>query len=314
MVDILMATYNGEEYIKDQLDSIINQTYKDWILYIRDDGSTDRTVDIISNYTRKYPNKIFFIKDEKNGLGAKLNFGELMKFSKNSYCMFADQDDVWLNDKISKTLDAMKKNEEKYCKETPILIHTDLKVVDKDLNILNNSFLKFQNINPKRNLLNHLIISNTVTGCTMMLNKALVNKVGYIPEEAKIHDWWIAIIASKLGKIYTINEATMLYRQHGNNTCGAKEHSYKLNVNRIKDRIKENVYKKIVTEEYVLNVQQIKKFYTSYEQFLTESDKKIIKEFIDLRENSYLSRKRIVIKNKFFTGRIQEDLPFLIYI
>jgi glycosyltransferase involved in cell wall biosynthesis len=117
MVDILMATYNGEKYIRQQLDSILSQTYEQWLLYIRDDGSTDNTVEIINNYIKKYPDKIILINDEKKGLGAKLNFGETMKFSKNDYTMFVDQDDVWMNYKISKSLDIMEKQEKNMVKK-----------------------------------------------------------------------------------------------------------------------------------------------------------------------------------------------------
>ena len=136
MIDILMATYNGGKYISEQINSILNQTYKEWTLYIRDDGSKDNTVDIIDDYCKKYPGKIIRIKDDKLGLGAKLNFSELMKYSKSNYCMFADQDDVWLNTKIEDTMNKMIEAENIHGKETPILVHTDLKVVDGNLNII----------------------------------------------------------------------------------------------------------------------------------------------------------------------------------
>jgi hypothetical protein len=196
----------------------------------------------------------------------------------------------------------------------PILIHSDVKVVDADLNILNDSFFEFQNINPKRNTIKHLIFSNTVTGCTMMLNKELMKKVGNIPKECRMHDWWISLTASAFGKIYTMNEPTMLYRQHSNNTCGAQAHSDEVNVNRIKSRLKNNVYKTIIDDEYKLNINQISKFYTTYQDTLFEKDKEILNEFINLKKKSYLSRRISMIKNNFFTGRIKEDIPLFIYM
>lgn len=114
MVDILMATYNGEKYISEQLESIIGQDFKDWKLFIRDDGSKDNTIHIIDNYMKKFPDKIELIDNYNRNLGVKLNFGELMKRSKNQYCMFSDQDDVWLPNKISITLNKMKELEKVY--------------------------------------------------------------------------------------------------------------------------------------------------------------------------------------------------------
>ena len=101
MVDILMATYNGGKYIAEQIDSILNQNYNDWKLYIRDDGSKDNTVNIVKEYIEKYPDKIILIEDGRRNLGPKLNFGELLKISKSEYCMFCDHDDVWMEDKVS---------------------------------------------------------------------------------------------------------------------------------------------------------------------------------------------------------------------
>ena len=140
MVDILMATYNGELYLEEQIKSIIKQSYKNWILYIRDDGSKDNTLKIINRYTYKYPDKIKLIADDRGNLGSNMNFKELMQYSKNEYCMFCDQDDVWLEDKIKLSLDKIKKLENKYGKNTPILVHTDLKVVNEKLDEISESF------------------------------------------------------------------------------------------------------------------------------------------------------------------------------
>ena len=248
MVDILMATYNGEKYIKEQIESILNQTYKDWILYIRDDGSKDNTKSIINDYCKRYPKKIIHVKDNKVGLGAKLNFAELMKYSKSEYCMFADQDDVWLNTKIEDTMNKMIDAEHIHGKKIPILVHTDLKVVDGNLNIINESFWKYQNLNKDNKSLNTLLVQNNITGCTMMMNKSLVKLGVKVPKDCIMHDWWVGLIASGLGKIYTVDKPTMLYRQHGNNEVGA--HKYNSiqfirkkakNIDKINKRIDEGI-------------------------------------------------------------------------
>lgn len=227
-----MATYNGEKYIEEQLKSIINQTYQDWRLIISDDASKDRTVAIIKQYQRKYPRKIFLHVNDKPTGSAKNNFYHLLDYIENDYVMFSDQDDVWLNNKISKTYNKMLEMEKKYGSKIPLLVHTDLCVVDENLQVINKSFCYMQGIDYKRNKLNNLLVENIATGCSMMINRALVNLLYLKPHNSVMHDAWIALIASTFGHIGFIRESTILYRQHGDNCVGAKnvhELSYYIN-------------------------------------------------------------------------------------
>ncbi len=221
LVDILMATYNGEKFISMQLDSILNQSFKDWHLYINDDNSSDSTCEIVKKYQEKYPDKISFSKSP-SPLGAKGNFFKLMEFSKSEYIMFCDQDDVWNSDKIEKTLNKMKETENDE-KDIPVLVHTDLKVVNENLDVINPSYFKLSRIK-NETALNKAIVQNCVTGCTVMINKALLNLAGENNENIIMHDWWLYLIASAFGKIGFINTPTILYRQHSKNEVGAKPH------------------------------------------------------------------------------------------
>jgi len=229
---ILMATYNGEKFIREQIDSILNQTYKNWKLVIHDDGSTDSTVEIIKEYTSKYPNKIIFIDDGIRCGGAKENFAHLLNLALTKYeddfeyIMFSDQDDVWLSNKVEISVSNILEIEKSIGYNAPIIIHTDLEVVDENLNTISNSFWEYQSLNPFRgNTINCLILENTVTGCTMILNKRLAYHVRDIPKEALAHDWWIALVCSALnGFIIPINIKTVLYRQHNFNDIGAKHY------------------------------------------------------------------------------------------
>jgi hypothetical protein len=147
-----------------------------------------------------------------------------MDHSQANYVMFADQDDVWYEGKVAKTLEKMKEMEENFSQDTPLLIHTDLKVVDRDLNIFSDSFWKYNQINPARGQkFTRLLMQNVVTGCSMMFNKTLLQLAWPIPENAAMHDWWLALVAAAFGKIGVLPEATMLYRQHGKNTLGAQK-------------------------------------------------------------------------------------------
>lgn len=307
MIDILLATYNGEKYLSEQIESIINQTYKEWILYIRDDGSKDNTINIVKRYVEMHPKKIKFIEDNKSSLGAKMNFAELIRYSKNDYCMFCDQDDFWLPNKIEITFLKMKEVEEIYGKKEPILIHTDLKVVDENLNTINNSFWGYMNLNYKKSSLNYMITQNMITGCTMMINKSLVDVVEVIPSESYMHDWWIGLVASVFGKIDIVDEGTILYRQHNNNEIGAKkERPINMLINKMKSRTKVVIFES--------EIRQMKKFFDIYNEKLNNNYEKLIKEFISIRSKNAIERKSILIKNRIFHNDIIINIKNIIFI
>jgi glycosyltransferase involved in cell wall biosynthesis len=221
MIDILLATYNGEKYLNQQIDSILAQTCKDWRLLIRDDLSTDNTIDIIKNYTSKYPDKTRLIEDNKGHLGLVRNFGALLEATQSEYIMFCDQDDVWLPNKIELIINVMKAAQ-KRDPDSPILVHSDLRVVDENLNIIADSFWKLIGIDPQTaNSLDKLIIRNAVTGCAMMINRRAKEVSTPLPAEVKIHDWWIAMNVAKAGQILFVPVPSSLYRQHGGNVISA---------------------------------------------------------------------------------------------
>lgn len=308
MVDILMATFNGELYIEEQINSIINQTYKDWTLYIRDDGSNDDTIKIINRYTIQYPEKIILLDDKNKGLGAKLNFSELMKKSNSKYCMFADQDDVWLNNKIEITLKKMKEVESINGRNIPILVHTNLKVVDENLDIINDSFWKYENLNPEKNSINNIIVQNNITGCTMLMNKKLVELSKNIPKEAIMHDWWIGMIAASFGKIEFVNECTMLYRQHGKNTVGAQKcNSFKFIMNKFSnfDLVAKSINKTIVQADCFRN---------RFSSQLNYDDYKMITAYCTIKQKNLIERKKILLKNNFFNSGILRNIAYFILL
>lgn len=223
MIDIVMATFNGEKYIKEQLDSILAQTFTDWRLIISDDCSKDKTVIIVKEYQNNFPGKIILIENTIPSGSAQNNFYNAVKYATADYIMFADQDDVWLPRKIEETFYVMKELEKRYGNDTPLLVHTDLKVVDETLSIINDSIFNMQNMDWQRCKFNNLLVQNIVTGCTILGNKKLFSYMQTIPKHAVMHDMWIALIASAFGHIGFLNKSTILYRQHGKNANGAKD-------------------------------------------------------------------------------------------
>lgn len=221
MIAIAMATYNGEKYIAEQINSILEQSYSNWVLFVHDDNSSDNTVSIIRKYQIEYPEKIIFLDDNISFGNPQDNFSYIITNipSNYEYYMFADQDDFWLKNKIELTLNKMLEINNKYI---PKIVHTDLFIVDSELNIINSSMWNFQKIDYKEINTKKLLTQNNVTGCTMMFDKNVKDLFFPIPQESLMHDWWIAVNVSHYGIIKYIEEPTIYYRQHSANSVGAK--------------------------------------------------------------------------------------------
>lgn len=310
-VCILMATYNGEKYISSQIKSIINQTYKNWHLIIRDDGSDDNTPLIISRWSKKYPQKITVYFNNGNVHGATNNFWQLSKIAEVEnyrYVMFCDQDDIWLKNKIEKSVNEIKSKEMQYG-QIPILIHTDLTVVDQNLNVINESYEKYASLNFKRKDINHLLIQNNVTGCTMIFNRSLLNIALKCNNSTKIilHDWWFTLVASIYGKIFYLEIPTVLYRQHNDNVVGAeKVNSFKFifgklnNIKGIRTSLKQSMRQAELAVE-------------TYDD-MTDTKKKIVKTYSDLQFENKIKKYILITKYSFFKQSMIKILAEYIFI
>lgn len=222
-VDIILPVYNGEKYIKDQIDSILAQSYTHWRLIIRDDGSTDETVSIVRDYCNRYSQKVILLEDDKKNLGVVNNVFEILKHANADYYMFCDQDDIWIREKIEVLVKYIQRAERSN-RETPILVHTDATVVDKDLRVLNKSFSDLAGFNRENCNLSNLLQFNIVQGATAIFNQRLYDKLSPLFQEKfgkkTYHDWWCALVAASFGKIFYCSKPLMLYRQHGRNLVG----------------------------------------------------------------------------------------------
>ncbi len=223
MIDILMSTYNGARFLAAQIDSILAQDHTEFRLIIRDDGSTDETVKMVEDYTVRDP-RVVFVKDDRGNLGAPHSFMALVEASKSALLMLSDQDDVWLPDKVSRTLCKMNRVLEEHGDNVPLAVFTDLTVVNEHLDVINESFWNYQKLEP---LLSRrwqdLLAQNVVTGCTLMLNQAAKKAVLPFQLPEMMHDHWIAANVAKYGKLEFVAEPTVLYRQHSQNAEGARD-------------------------------------------------------------------------------------------
>ncbi len=219
-IAILLATYNGEEYIAQQIDSLLSQTNSEWTLYVHDDGSTDGTMDIIKAYAAKHDN-IRILQYPPQG-GAKNNFLSLLRYVEAEYYLFCDQDDVWDKMKIEAQMSEMKKLERIHG-DKPLLVFTDLRVVDSGLREISPSMWKDGGVRPE--LLTSFdsgAVFEFVTGCTMLFNYKAKECVSLQASKALMHDSWTTYCILKAGgTVAGINQPLVNYRQHGDNTLGA---------------------------------------------------------------------------------------------
>ena len=222
-----MSTYNGDQYLKEQIESIEKQTNHDWHLYIRDDGSKDNTVTIEQHYADQDP-RINLVDQESSNKGVIGSFMRLLQLVDADYYMFADQDDYWHADKVQRTVELMQANEKAHL---PICVHTELQNTDALLNPL--GLLKNGQVWTD---FKHFCFGNCVTGCTMMINKPLKELLSIDSLNLRniiMHDWWFTLVAAAFGKVVYDPTPTIDYRQHGTNVVGGQDtQSMKALVNR----------------------------------------------------------------------------------
>jgi glycosyltransferase involved in cell wall biosynthesis len=286
-VEILLATFNGEKYISELLDSILNQTYKNIKITIHDDGSSDRTLEILRDYSKRYPEIINLIDDGISTGSALRNFEFLLKNSSEEYIMFADQDDVWLPNKIELTLNKMLELEIKCGKDTPLLVYTNVKVVDENLNILSESLWDYTKVDGRNRTFSRCLETTVAPGFTMMINKKSKELSLPFPQNAIMHDRWVSLVVSTFGEIEYIDIATGLYRQHRKNVAGVQ----KFGINNLKEKIlkfQEELSR--FKEDLRLNQNQAKDFFEIYGNSLPDNLKEIILFYINVEKTNRFVR------------------------
>lgn len=306
MIDILVATYNGERYLGAQLDSLIDQTEKDIRILIRDDGSTDRTPEMIADYARRYPEKIEAVSVSAAARGPVGNFMALTRAASADYVMYCDQDDVWYPEKAEKTRKAMAEAEQRWGSQTPILIYSNYETVDKNLTPLPVDERKNQVYRPHL-AFNRLLVQNYVTGCTMMVNRALYQKATAADAEILMHDWWFALYASAFGKIVHLDEKLMAYRQHCDQCVGATDvKSFNYRLTKFKDpatRDKKNDY-----------YRQAQAFKAHYGRDLPADQAQILNYFLAIPAKNKWGRMAALIRGKYFKSDFFRILGQFYYI
>ena len=330
-IHIILATYNGEMYLRRQLDSIL-QSYEDFCLHVFDDGSTDATAEILQEYQTMCPNRIKVSVNEHN-LGCTRNFlnglktvyeevkekeattlramqaddtGRKERAAGRNYFMFCDQDDIWYPEKLSITQKAMRKLEKKYGSDTPLLVFTDAVVTDANGEEIAPSFIEQNKLNPYAVSTARILTENKCIGCTSMMNEELVQLLTQVPEQARYHDWWMALLATSFGRMSYLNRQTLSYCQHGNNVVGVQKFtSY------VKQRL---LTLKKQKEMLLATQQQAAEFLAIYGEVLNEEKAKVIKSFATLSEQSFMNRRINVLRYGFFKTGLIRNIGLLLII
>ncbi|MBA3238472.1 MAG: glycosyltransferase family 2 protein [Parachlamydiaceae bacterium] len=308
-IEIVMGTYNGAKYVRPQVESLLAQTYQDWHLIIGDDQSIDETAIVLQELQEKYPDKITLFLF-KNGMGIAQNFSRLLELTNAEYVMFCDQDDFWFPEKIAKTFLKLQELENKWGKETPLLVHTDMKIVGEQLNVLSTSHWKRQKFNPKRGgKLNATLMQNVSWGCTMMFNSSLVQLATPIPPEGFVHDFWLVIVASAFGKVDYLDEPTMLYRQHDTNVVGSTEINFRWFINNV---LKDPHYQPKIELRIMKCMVRAYAIYKRYEALLTGQQKELLEAFIDLKYQPLWKELYLRWKYDFLNHGFWPNVAFLL--
>lgn len=215
-----MSTYNGTRWMDEQIESFVGQTYADWRLVVRDDGSSDDTVCKLYQWKERLGDKIDII--EGKNVGVIKSFEMLLAQCKAEYAMYSDQDDYWKPEKIEVTMNRMKE-EEKNHPDKPVVVFTSVDLVDSQLKSLGQTYFQQNKLDfPFAKRFNNVCVCCPAAGCTMMINRKARELVLPFSEHALMHDWWIIARVAKEGILSVVETPTMLYRQHGNNVCGAR--------------------------------------------------------------------------------------------
>lgn len=281
LISIAMATYNGEKFLSKQLDSIFSQTYENIEVIVCDDASTDKTVDILKDYSKKYSNLKYYINQKR--LGVVKNFEKALSLSNGDFIALSDQDDIWLPDK----LDILYKNI-----EDNLIILSDAYIIDDYDNIIYDSFIDYIKVDKSTNFVSFLFGSR-FPGCTFLINRKLLDYALPFPNSIPYHDWWLNLIASKIGKVKFLDNKLTYYRLHGNNTTGAFKANFK------------NLLKYFLTKgdtflsNHSLMLESVLK---SLENNLSDDEKQIIYDLIEYnkRKDKYLAFKSFYIYLKYY--------------
>jgi hypothetical protein len=303
-VDVVLATYGGARFLPEQLASIAGQEGVHWRLIVRDDGSRDETRAIVGAFSLEHPGRVEWFDDDETGLGAARSFGRLLAASKAPYVFSCDQDDVWLPGKLASSVARLQAAEGDRGPNVPLLVHTDLRVVDEQLRAIAPSMNHYQHLGADtRTSLRALLVQNCVTGCTVGMNRALLELALPLPAAAIMHDWWLALTAAACGSVLYVPDATVAYRQHGTNAVGARRYDL-----RARPTLAE------MRASLERTFEQADALHAQLGARLAPRDAKLVRQYADLASAGRLQRRWRVARCGFWKHGIARNVAMLLVL
>lgn len=302
-----MSVFNGARYLEQQLLSLENQTFKRWKLVVRDNGSSDSTLQLLRNFASKQnKGKVKIIHEHVNIAQVYNSFIELVVNVKTRYCMFCDGDDFWLPSKIASAIEEIKVLEDKYGEDAVLLCHTDLVLTDENLTPTSLSMWASQKLNPARKNPIQCLMHSSAVGNTFIFNQSLVKKLYNRPSDLIMHDIYCSTIASIYGQISYSKKSHILYRQHSNNFCGGESfYSFQNFLAKLKPKqIREAVNRKSLLAEGILLL---------HGKNMVEADRNAFSQVARIRRMNWLMRKLAIFKAKAYLNGFLRNMGLFLF-
>ena len=306
-VAILLATYNGARYLEQQLTSILMQTYPEWEILARDDGSCDDTVAILESFAHRHPGRLRLVRDGAGHLGTRGNFARLLEETDADYIAFCDQDDVWHPRRIELGLARVRELEKARGRQSPILVFSDLTVVDEQLRVVAPSLWTYARVTPSMARWKALLTDNLVGGCTFLFNRALRDAAVPVPEEAFLHDSWVSLVAALLGYVDALPVATVMYRQHTANSVGARPNSLWHVARRLPRLWRRDAF----VQHLARSQRQAEAIVQRYGSRLAPEVRAVLAGYASLDSMGFLSRRIFLLRHRIFRQGWVRTVAFL---
>ncbi|MEG0962830.1 MAG: glycosyltransferase family 2 protein [Lachnospiraceae bacterium] len=294
-VKVLLSAYNGEKYIKEQVDSVLQQTYSNLELYIRDDGSKDGTLEVLKQYQKQ--EKVHIIKGKNIGFIQSF-FKLISECGEADYYAFADQDDAWLPEKIAMAVERLNQEEQ----NQPLLYFSNYDFYDGEMNFKEHG--KLPAMEPS---FHNAIVDCMTLGFNSVFNQAAHDKMEeHIPKYSCGHDWWTYMICSGMGKVLFDEKVTVKYRRHEKNVSPGGMDFIKFQIWR---------FRKFFLNDYFSNIRkQMREFYSLYADQLTLEDKNLLYLFTNKKYSIKNAWKKICYPKRFRCGIIDELFVRFIFL
>jgi glycosyltransferase involved in cell wall biosynthesis len=307
VIEIHLATYNGDRFLSKFFASLLGQSDQNFLVRVRDDGSSDATLSIIEQHKSLFGSRMDFVPDREPSGSAKANFARLMSHFEGDYLLWADQDDIWRPDKVAILRNLLSRAEDDFGADSPIYAFTDATPTDIDLSPLANSFFAYKKIDP--NAIRHLrssLVCAPMMGCVSGINRALHRVAHPIPvNEVTGHDWWCHLIAAGVGNVVYSREPTVLYRQHDRNVSHQQRNSltsylaYGGKVARVRRGLK-------------YRWSQARALLDRIDGVGNEVAQQILEDFLKIENMDPLSRRLSLVRGKFLYNDFNRNLAMLL--